>query len=299
MKTSKYILIAAVAISLTGCMSGQDGMAEGWLAPVNEQAPYGNNAIEEHNVITIDQLKTTYLSGISQANDTVRINDDVQIKGRVAGNDIGGNIYNEVALQDESGALLVCIAAGGLYSYLPVGQEILINCKGLHIGYYGNQPQLGTAYTNNSGKTFPSRMSRAEWQTRFKLIGEPKPELVQPEKFDTDRMKDTEYVKACRGKLMYVEGVQLDGEPGTTWAPEEEGKSSGNGVSRTIIVNGKANSDFVVRTSCYADFAGATMPIGKTLRITGIFTIYTSNIEKYAPTWQILLRDESDLEILN
>lgn len=297
MKHIIYTILFALPLSLTGCMGGEDiGFDDDWSEPAfaEGQAPYGNNALTETNLITIAQLKARYLNGL-QANDTVRIKDDIQIKGRVTGNDIGGNIYNEIGLQDASGAILVCISQGGLFSYLPVGQEILVNLKGLHIGYYGYQPQIGVAYTNSSGKTFPSRMSRIEWQTRFKLIGRPDPAKVVAEKFDLSRIKDTQYVKEASGKLMYVEGVKLQVKSGqSTWAPEAEGANSGNGVSRSIIVNGRANSSFVVRTSCYADFANAEMPTA-TVKLTGLFTVYTSNLEKYAPTWQILLRDESDV----
>ena len=65
------------------------------------------------------------------------VTEDVKIKGIVTGNDIGGNIYNEFSVQDATGALLVCVSQGGLFGYLPVGQEVLIDLKGLMLGGYG------------------------------------------------------------------------------------------------------------------------------------------------------------------
>lgn len=76
-----------------------------------------------------------------------------------------------MAVDDGTGAILICISQGGLFGYLPVGQEILVNLKDLYIGTYGYQPQIGTPYTNASGKTFPSRMNKTVWQQHFKLMG--------------------------------------------------------------------------------------------------------------------------------
>ena len=297
----KYILIACVCALMTGCMAGEDyGFDTDWSAPNTDNA-YGNPEIQETNVITVKELLDRYVNLMTAANDTTMIREDVQIKVIVTGNDIEGNIYNEVAVKDETGAILICIAQGGLYGYLPVGKEILVDLKGLHIGLYGNQPQIGVAYTNSSGKTFPSRMNRNIWQKHFKYVDAGFTHEVTPEEFDVTRMQDVEYVKACRGKLMTVKGVTMAEADGVkVWASEAE-KDAGNGVSRSIAVNGKVPmsgnyASFVVRSSTYADFAAQVMPTGK-INLTGIFTVYANNPDRYGYTWQILLREGTDVEI--
>lgn len=297
----KYILIACVCALMTGCMAGEDyGFDTDWSAPNTDNA-YGNPEIQETNVITVKELLDRYVNPMTAANDTTMIREDVQIKVIVTGNDIEGNIYNEVAVKDETGAILICIAQGGLYGYLPVGKEILVDLKGLHIGLYGNQPQIGVAYTNSSGKTFPSRMNRNIWQKHFKYVDAGFTHEVTPEEFDVTRMQDVEYVKACRGKLMTVKGVTMAEADGIkVWASEAE-KDAGNGVSRSIAVNGKVPmsgnyASFVVRSSTYADFAAQVMPTGK-INLTGIFTVYANNPDRYGYTWQILLREGTDVEI--
>lgn len=301
MKKMKYILIACVCALMTGCMAGEDyGFDTDWSAPNTDNA-YGNPEIQETNVITVKELLDRYVNPMTAANDTTMIREDVQIKVIVTGNDIEGNIYNEVAVKDETGAILICIAQGGLYGYLPVGKEILVDLKGLHIGLYGNQPQIGVAYTNASGRTFPSRMNRNIWQKHFKYVDAGFTHEVAPEEFDVTRMQDVEYVKACRGKLMTVKGVTMAEADGIkVWASEAE-KDAGNGVSRSIAVNGKVpmsgnNASFVVRSSTYADFAAQVMPTGK-VNLTGIFTVYANNPDRYGYTWQILLRQGTDVEI--
>lgn len=292
MKNFKYLM---TALAFVLCYAATSCMDEDWNDPTGDTAPYGNNELQETNVMSIADLKNKYFGSSMVANDTICINEDVQIKGIVTANDLEGNVYNEICLEDATGGILVCIAQGGLWGYLAVGQEILVDLKGLYIGHYGCQPQIGTPYTNKSGRTFPSRMSRTLWQTKFKLIGTADPSRVQPEEFDVSKLKDKDYVKSHCGRVMTVKGVEMAEADGKkVWASEAE-KDAGNGVSRTIKVNGKTERNFVVRSSTYADFAAKAMPTGK-INITGIFTVYTSDMAKYDPTWQILIRETSDIQ---
>lgn len=298
MKKIKYIKFLVAALLLgsvaTSCMD------DDWNTPNSVAAPFGNNNITEDagKIITIKDLKAKTVDKLpaSVANDTIRITEDWQLKVRVTGNDIQGNIYNEVAVEDESGeGLLICIQKSGLFGILPVGQEILVNLKDLYIGIYGNNVQIGTPYTNNSGRTFTSRMPFNTWNEHFKILGNADASKVVPEEFDVTKLKDEAYVKSHRGKLMTLKNVEMDKADGKlAWAPEAD-KDAGNGVSRTVKINGKAQSLMVVRSSTYADFAALAMPKGK-VNLTGIFTVYATNPSRYGYTWQILLRSIDDVE---
>lgn len=298
MKKIKYIkfLVAALLLGsvVTSCMD------DDWNTPNSVAAPFGNNNITEDagKIITIKDLKAKTVDKLpaSVANDTIRITEDWQLKVRVTGNDIQGNIYNEVAVEDESGeGILICIQKSGLFGILPVGQEILVNLKDLYIGIYGNNVQIGTPYTNSSGRTFTSRMPFNTWNEHFKILGDADASKVMPEEFDVTKLKDEAYVKSHRGKLMTLKNVEMDKADGSlAWAPEAD-KDAGNGVSRTVKINGKAQSLMVVRSSTYADFAALAMPKGK-VNLTGIFTVYATNPSRYGYTWQILLRSIDDVE---
>jgi len=298
MKKIKYIKFLVAALLLgsvaTSCMD------DDWNTPNSVAAPFGNNNIAEDagKLITIKELKAQTVDKLpaSVANDTIRITEDWQLKVRVTGNDIQGNIYNEVAVEDESGeGILICIQKSGLFGILPVGQEILVNLKDLYIGIYGNNVQIGTPYTNSSGRTFTSRMPFNTWNEHFKILGNADASKVVPEEFDVTKLKDEAYVKSHRGKLMTLKNVEMDKADGTlAWAPEAD-KDAGNGVSRTVKINGKAQSLMVVRSSTYADFAALAMPKGK-VNLTGIFTVYATNPSRYGYTWQILLRSIDDVE---
>lgn len=265
-------------------------MDKDWDEPDTSESPYGNNAIQETNVISIADLKTKYSTVIfNSTNSYKQINEDVQIKGRVTGNDIGGNIYNNVIIDDGTAAIIVCIAQSGLFGYLPVGQEILIDLNGLYIGGYGQQPEIGVPYTNAKGSSYISRMSRVLWQQHFKAIGSANASLVVPEEFDADQIGNSSYLQSHCGKLMTIRGVSFAAADGkATYAPEDL-KDNANCVSRNLT--GYSSSRIVVRTSSYADFAASPMPTGK-VDITGIFT-------RYRNVWQIELRTEDDITAAN
>ena len=288
MKNIKYLLMLVLACSLfTGYMD------DDWDTPNTEalNKAYGNQEIAETNVITIGSLKEKYESVINAStNSYEQITEDVQIKGRVVGNVIGGNIYNEVSIDDGTGAILICISQGGLFSYLPVGQEIVVDLKGLYIGGYGKQAEIGMPYTNAKGNSYVSRMSRVLWNKHFKLTGVADASKVVAEEFDVSKRTKEEYFTANNGKLMTIKNVEFTNADGkTTFAPSDE-KDAANSVNRGLSQNGKpiATSSIVVRTSSYADFAAKQLPTGK-LNITGVFT-------RYRTTWQILIRDERDIQ---
>lgn len=291
-------MVLVMGLGLTSCMD------DDWKAPSGDTPAYGNNTLQEKNVISIDELKTKYGITKDMINDTVRIDDGIQIKGVVTGNDAEGNIYNEIALQDETGGILVCIAQGGLCGQMQVGQEILIDLGGLYIGAYRSQPQIGVPYTSTSTSgaksTYPSRIARAEWQTRFKLIGKPDATKLVAKEFDYESLKgnETELYKyaGCLVKATGVGFAKADGK--TTYAPKSEGASTGYGVMRAFknMTTGKdyTTNEFGVRTSCYSDFAAEKLPEGK-LTVTGILTCYKSQT-KYKATAQILMRQQSDVQ---
>ena len=55
-------------------------------------------------------------------------------------------------------------------------------------------------------------------------------------------------------------------------------------------LTGINSSQLVVRTSTYADFAAVPLPTGR-VNITGIFT-------RFRNTWQILIRQKSDIQTI-
>ena len=292
MKSIKYILTAAVvAMTITSCMDGNDKLTnDDWKAPNMTMAPYGNNNLKETNVITIAELKTKFADvvfGKTDASDNYSdanklIEEDIQIKGRITGNDIGGNIYKQIAIQDETAAIIICINQGGLNGFLALGQEILVNLKGLYIGCYGKQPEIGTVYNVNS----IGRMNQEVWNEHFKILNVNDIKEVEPVDFDAIQND----LDANCGKLVTIKNVEMaDADGSAVFAPTDGSVYLLAGCANRNI---KGRSNVVIRTSTYADFAGMIMPSTKG-SITGIATRYYN---KGTDTWQILCRRTSDLQ---
>ena len=283
-----------IALGTTSCMD------DDWKDPTGDSPAYGNNQLQETNVMSIKDFKAKYAAKQKdQINDTVRIDDGVQIKGTVIGNDIEGNLYNQVVIDDGTAAIIISVAQGGMFGQMPVGQEILVNVGGLYYGTYRTQPQVGVAYHNaEKDQNYPSRINRNEWQERFKIIGKADASKVQPEVITDPSILTNESEAYSRaGRLVTLKGVEFDKADGKlTFAPESEGYTTGFGVTRYFKGFTTQKKQIGIRTSCYADFAAEIVPSGK-LNVTGILTCYkTSTTSSYGNTVQIAVRQFSDIQ---
>lgn len=292
MKKIKFIALAFLALTLGSCMG--DSYADPDLTEKVPAAPYGNNSLREKNVISIADLKTQFASVVNSSTDAYKlIEKDMMIKAVVTGNDVSGNIYNQVSVQDASGAIIVGINGSGLSGYLPVGQEILINLKGLYIGNYRKLPQIGGVNTKLSdGSLGIGKIERAIWNEHFKILnpGEADASTVVPEEFDLTKLTDAAYMEANVCKLMTLKKVKFASANGTNvWAPGDTNTS-------LELINAetgkKISSNLVVRNSGYSKFANEVVPQG-VFDITGILTRY---YKKDKDTWQIVLRSTDDLK---
>lgn len=288
MKKIKFIALAFLALTLGSCMG--DGYADPDLTEKVPASPWGNNSLREKNVISIADLKTQFATIINSDNGYKLIEKDMMIKAIVTGNDVSGNIYNQVSVQDASGAIIIAINGSGLSGYLPVGQEILVNLKGLYIGSYKKLPQIGGVNTKLSdGSLGMGKIERAIWNEHFKILnpGEADASTVVPEEFDLTKLTDAAYMDANVGKLMTLKKVKFASANGTNvWAPDDSNTS----LELIDAETGKkiSSSNLVVRNSGYSKFANEVVPQG-VFDITGIFTRYNN-------TWQIVLRSTDDLK---
>lgn len=276
--------------TLTSCMDGGYGDMDN----VTPQSAYGCDTITEHHVVTLGELYAMprYSSTFGQQRSYQEVTDDIQLKLRVTGNDQGGNIYNKVAMQDENGdAIIVTVYAGGMHAYLPVGQEVLINLKGLYVGNYGYQHQIGVPYTTASGNTYAGRMPNWMWQQHFRLIGTPDASKVQPLEFTNDIKSN---IDKYSGRLMTIRNVSVEGASrNLTWADvsqsvQEDAENTEFSTERYLK---DVDKNVIVYTSTSARFASEKIPAGR-MNITGIFS-------RYGTTWQILIRTIDDVQPVN
>lgn len=286
MKSFKYIIMAAaVSLSLSSCMNGDDSLFnDDWKDINNTVAPYGNNNLTDENVITIAALKAKadYAKVISD-NKYAKIEEDIKIKGRIVGNDLAGNIYKQIFVQDATGAIIVGINKAGLSGYMAEGQEILIDLKDLYIGGYGGMAQIGSPYNGGIG-----RMAESIWMNHFKLSNDIDPTQMKPIEFTTNSVKD----ESLLGKLVVLKNVTLKNADGNqTFITGKRESSTSNYYHQEI--DGFPSS-VVIRTSSYADFAAMKLPYD-TVKKEKVACDIIGVASKYNDTWQIMIRKTSDI----
>ena len=269
-----FLAIAITSMGLAACMD------KDWEAPQFDEPLYGNNSImkeEGDKVITIGELKEKYSSLINASSDGVKeITDDWQLQVVVNGNDEGGNLYKQISVQDPTGAIIVGINGSNLYPYMPVGQQLLINLKGLHIGGYRKQAQIGALYNGSIG-----RMDTDVWEQHVRLLKKGEIEA----KVDTVDFDENADKFILSGRIVKLSGVTISGEGTQVLAPDDGSVALSSNCANRLI-NGK--SSLVLRTSSYSKFANRAIPKGKA-DVYGVCTRYNN-------TWQILMRTESDLQ---
>lgn len=270
-----FLAIAITSMGLAACMD------KDWEAPQFDEPLYGNNSImkeEGDKVITIGELKEKYSSLINASSDGVKeITDDWQLQVVVNGNDEGGNLYKQISVQDPTGAIIVGINGSNLYPYMPVGQQLLINLKGLHIGGYRKQAQIGALYKGSS----IGRMDTDVWEQHVRLLKKGEIEA----KVDTVDFDENADKFILSGRIVKLSGVTISGEGTQVLAPDDGSVALSSNCANRLI-NGK--SSLVLRTSSYSKFANRAIPKGKA-DVYGVCTRYNN-------TWQILMRTESDLQ---
>lgn len=264
-----------LALTLSSCQGDFD-------EPVKtaDEAGIGNSSISEANVVTIAQLKQTYKSAINTSYSYKKVEQPTEIKGYVTGNDVQGNLYNELVIDDGTGAITIGVAQGGLYGLFPVGAEVIIELNGLSVGNYGLHPQIGTPYTSAKGQNSIGRMSRAVWNQHFRLTG--KSQTIAPIDFNSS-WKPASDGLIYSGKLVTMKNVSFKGADGKkTFA----NASAGSG-SVSVYFN-EYPTTTMVYTSNFADFASNPLPQGK-VNVTGI-------LKRYINSWELIIRSLDDIE---
>ena len=268
-KHTSLLLGCLVALLATSCMNEFDDLS---FEPGNY--PYGNNSIGEANT-TISQLKEKYSKYyLSSQDGVVEIKDSIRIRGRVITNDESGNVYKQFAIQDETGGIIIGVNATGTYAYLPVGQEVIIDCQGLHFGGYRKLPQIGALFNGSIG-----RMNENVFKKHIKLVGSPDASSIMKFELSEEWLKDSKNKDYNVPLYVHMTGVKFQ-DGGKPFAPTDDVTEN-----RSVKIG---SQEVVFRMSSYANFALDTIP-SEPVNVTGVLTRYNN-------TWQCLLRVLDDIE---
>lgn len=277
-----YLAALAIAtLGLTACEGDWDGPG----LQVPEATIQANT--------TINELKTLYWSDANSYIDTIRTRtnadgkeEHIIIAGRVISSDAAGNVYKNLVIQDETGALAMSINANSMYNQYRVGQEVVIDVTDMYIGKYRGLQQLG--FPSESNGTFEATFMPLEFfKSHSQLNG-----LPAPSKVDTLTVTYSEYASASPDNLRRYQSqlVRFNGchfKDGGKKAFTDGSKITSN---RTLVL---ASGDTInVRTSGYSNFYADMLPEG-TGDVVGILSYFNSG--NTADPWQLVIRATSDL----
>lgn len=286
MKTKSIIIVLlATAFAMTACQDRD------WEVPesITSQPPYGNNSLVAGTVISIADLQSMYAT-IVDYDFYEQIKEDLWLRCVVTGNDMGGNIYKQITVQDKTGGIIIGINGSDQGARLCVNQKLLISLKGLYIGGYGEQAQIGAKYWNKNKNTYQiGRMEIPVWQQHVRLIMDGTPEAADFDgiKVDTVDFDANKTMAEQGGKVVRLTGVTITGVGTQVIAPDDGSVSPIGGCINRTISGGNAGASCLLRSSTYADFKGIALPKGP-VDLYGIASWYGGS-------WQIYARTTSDL----
>ena len=231
-------LVAIVALILfVGCSSAAD-----------------NNIIMEgveSATVTIGDLRRDVVGSVG-----VTLPEDCVVRGRVTSSDSEGNFYNQLVVEDDSGALMLCIALQHLDSYYPEGLDVSLRLDGLEANYYRGVLQVGTEALGYAGVgDIESRQVIKRTIRRGESVEPLVPPVVAIENLSRE---------AC-GRLMRIEGVVL---VASTINGREQSLGDAMWQGYALFKN-EVGDSIAVRTSKYATFAQQRIP-HEPVSLTGV-----------------------------
>lgn len=251
-RISYLLLIAILAVS---CERDYD-------APPINMPEYKGEAPN----ITIAGLKDKFAS-VTSNNPTI-IEESLILKARVAGNDISGNIYKQLIIQDETGGISIGVDQNSVYTSYRVGQEVFIDLKNLSIINYGGELQIG----DNS--TQANRISWLDFKDHVHLNNWPDSTLVAPKVVGIKDLK-----VEMNNTVVQLDNVYFVNGGKSTFAL--------NDATTNQTLKDKDGNSIDVRTSSFATFANDQLPKG-TGSLAGV-------LGRFNGSWQFTIRSKADI----
>lgn len=242
MKTAIYSLLLIFAVGLGGCKKKYD------TPPLPEDP--------ESSTMTIGELRDWQATSGGK----ISIQNDISVYGVVTMDENDGNIYKNVYMQDETGAVNVRILnGGGVYE----GDSIRIYLKGTVLNQYNGVLQIDSVDVDRNIFKQSTNVSFA-------------PEVVNID----------EITALKESALIQINNVQfISPELGGTFADGE------NLISLDRTIEDASGNTIIVRTSGYSSFADQELPIGSG-SIVCIVSHFNGSV-------QLLIRSYSEINMSN
>ncbi|MGZ2369073.1 DUF5689 domain-containing protein [Ancylomarina sp. YFZ004] len=292
-KLSLHIIVALFGLLFfNSCV--EDDYAEPTLIEPSFEIP------ADANLISIDELKAIYTTTIPstgkylKADEFVSVEDDVYITGYVISDDKEGNFYKNIVIQGDlegnSQGINISVGESSLFTSFAQGQQIFVKCKGLTLGKYGNEVQLG-------GSFYFYKYRDQENFKEYRLAPIPSPSIdfhIFKDKYPVQITPAVRTIAELKSNSNYkftlvtVNNVQLN-NPGETWGVIGSEHNASFPFKTTIELNEANGNNLPLFTSNYSKFAHLITPEGSG-SVTGVLSYHNG-----APQFVINSLEDVDL----
>ncbi|MCH2082838.1 MAG: DUF5689 domain-containing protein [Saprospiraceae bacterium] len=216
---------------------------------------------------TIAELKALHTIG----NDAVLVEDDLIIRGVVIADDLSGNFFKNLTIEDETGGIQIRLNLVGLSDVYPQGSEVFVRCQGLFVGDFAELPQI-------SGTVEGDAIEEVLVED-FVIPGKTGQE-VTPEVITIDQLDDPTFLSSKLNTLVQLNDVEF--------APEAAGGTYAGVISTNLNIQDCNTRTIILRTSSFSDFASELTPTGNG-SLTAVLGRFRDDI-------QLTIRDTDDIQ---
>lgn len=219
LKNSLFVTLATTIMVLTGCKKDLD-------TPPISVLPTGN-------IITIDSLRKIYTFF-----DSTFVG-DYSIYGTVTADEISGNLYKTIYIQDGTAGILLKLTASSDKTFFQ-GDKVRVSLRGTKITSYRSMIQLDNV------------------NPAINLIKQGKGDDIVPKVVTRADLQPIGTYSPYQGQLVQINDVEFQCvEKCKTWA-DAIAQSS-----RDLFIQDTTGATIIVRSSGFASFANQEIPMGK------------------------------------
>jgi hypothetical protein len=232
-----------------------------------DEPPTGGSGTTIPTNATIAEIKELHVT--QGGYDRIPADSDLVIGGQVVMDDRSGNYYKTLVIQDASGGIEVKFNDGFLYNQFPVGRTIYIRLRGLYLTDYNGLTQLVGSVVEQGG--VPEGFGLTEAQVREQVVKG----TIQPVTPRVVTIAELQGNDDLISTLVQLNDVQFIGADTVETYADPVTKNS---LNRTL--EDCSHLQIIVRTSGYADFAGAKTPRGRGT-VTGVLGVFGGTLQLY------------------